>query len=196
MWSKSIQVHPWIGTHYTHPQHFLHKTLILGESNFTKPERFNWELVQACVKNDISKDPLEERDTTGFCRFSTKIRRMIFGRNTTLGPEDFWQDVTFYNFVQVLVGERSRIRPTQEMWSVSVPAFIEIVSTLKPERVLVLGKANWGNLLTHIENKEIDEHRATLFIGDERVKAGYINHPSSNVSYCKWRPIANALLLN
>lgn len=196
MWSSSVLVHPWVGKHYDRPSLLLHKTLILGESNFTEPDKFNQGLVQACVANDISTDPSEEKDTSGFCRFSTKIRRIIFGSDTTVGPAGFWQDVAFYNFVQALVGDRSRIRPTQEMWRESVPAFNEIVSRLTPSRVLVLGKANWLNLLSHVEHEKIDEYRAMLTVEKHRVIAGYVNHPSSSLSYNTWHPIAKDLLLN
>ena len=81
MWSSVIAVHPWVGKNYKNPANILHKTLILGESNFTESEKFNSNLVINCVLNDLSIDPTEERDTTGFCRFSTKIRRVIFGSN-------------------------------------------------------------------------------------------------------------------
>jgi hypothetical protein len=78
MWSNAVKVHPWIGSNYEVPKHFPRKTLILGESNFTKPELFGESLVQDCVRGDIS-DYSNGRDTTGFCRFSTKIRRILFG---------------------------------------------------------------------------------------------------------------------
>src|SRR6478752_3782801 len=139
MWSSSLIVHPWVGTHFPCPKHFSHNTLILGESNFTTPEKFGPSLVQDCVRDDLSKD-LQNRDTTGFCRFSTKIRRIVFGRDEAIGPERFWQDVAFYNFVQFLAGDQARVRPTSEMWEQSVPAFVEIIEKLQPSRILVLGK--------------------------------------------------------
>lgn len=196
MWTTDIAIHPWVGGRYENPIHFKHKTLILGESNFTEVEKFKPNLVIDCVRNDVSTDPLEERDTTGFCRFSTKLRRIIFGNNETIGPHDFWQDVAFYNFVQALVGKEARARPTQEMWQKSVPAFFEIVSTLKPSKILVLGKANWDNLLRHVQHETIDKFAVNIQIGSEFVAAGYVNHPSSSLSYSKWQPIAQNFLLS
>jgi hypothetical protein len=105
MWSDSVKVHPWVGLNYETPKHFLYKTLIFGESNFTQSEKFTKKLVQECVRNDLSTDPLVERDTTGFSKFSTKIRRILFGREEKLGPEGLWQNIAFYNFVQSLVGD-------------------------------------------------------------------------------------------
>lgn len=195
MWTQIIAVHPWVGERYRSPLHFKYKTLILGESNFTESHKFRSNLVIECVLSDMETDSSEERDTTGFCRFSTKIRRIIFGRCETIGSNSFWQDVAFYNFVQSLVGDKARIRPTLEMWQEAVPAFIEIVSKLKPDRIFVLGKANWKNLLEHIEHEVIDQFVVKLKIGSEFVTAGYVNHPSSSLSYGTWQPIAQRLLL-
>lgn len=195
MWSSEVVVHPWVGNSYETPRHLRHKTLILGESNFTTFDQFKPSLVTACVLNDISTDETEERDTSGFCRFSTKIRRIIFGRDESLGPNEFWQDVAFYNFVQSLVGDSPRVRPTNEMWRDSVPAFVEIVSKLQPSRVLVLGKANWNNLRQQIQNMQIDQHVADITIGSKTIRAGYVNHPSSSLSYETWQPVAQRLLL-
>ena len=143
-WSDTVQVHPWVGERYEQPQHLPKKTLLVGESNYTKPELFNSGLVHAWVVDDMDLGGTE-RDTGGFCRFGTKTRRIIFGHEANVGPRAFWPDVAFYNFVQQRVGENARQRPTPEMWAASVPAFIEVVSMLQPERVLVLGKANWNN---------------------------------------------------
>lgn len=196
IWSDSIKVHPWVGEYYENPRHVLHKTLILGESNFTEPSKFNSGLVQECVRDDMSTDRSRERDTTGFCRFSTKIRRIIFGSKESVGPAGLWQDVAFYNFVQTLVGGAARMRPTQEMWDESVPAFVEIVTALKPTKILVLGKANWNNLLAHVEHEAVESYKCLLKIGSDRVAAGYVNHPSSSLSYSKWQPVAKAFLFS
>lgn len=196
MWSSRVAVHPWIGRNYKNPINFKYKTLILGESNFTDPpDNFNTSLVIRCVEDDLSIG-VQGRDTNGFCRFSTKIRRVIFGRDESLGPNGLWQDVAFYNFVQSLVGNKSRIRPTHEMWEESIPAFIEVIENLQPSRILILGKANWNNILQHIPYHPENQHAAMLTIGGKLVKSGYINHPSSSLSYATWQPIAHQLLLS
>lgn len=194
MWSSKLSVHPWIGKNYETPSNFKNKILVLGESNFTEVEKFKKNLVIDCVLDDISTERPEERDTTGFCRFSTKLRRIIFGTDTNISPNEFWQDVAFYNFVQVLVGDKARIRPTREMWEISAPAFFEVIQMLKPSRVLVLGKANWDNLLDHFEHENTDKFSATLKLGTDDLTVGYINHPSSSLRYQTWQPIAQKLL--
>ena len=194
MWSLNLAVHPWVGDNYNNPIHFKYKTLILGESNYTTPEKFNSELVTNCVKDDLTAGN-PTRDTGGFCKFSTKIRRTIFGRDESLGPNGLWHDVAFYNFVQSRAGDKSRVRPTYEMWAESLPAFIEVVNELQPSRVLVLGKANWKNLLLHIDHQSESPHSATLSVNSNLITAGYINHPSSSLAYATWQPVARQLLL-
>jgi hypothetical protein len=192
MWSDAVAVHPWVGSLYATPLHFKDRTLILGESNYTTPEKFTSSLVIDCVLDDMSTH--ENRDTTGFCRFSTKIRRTIWGRDESLGPIGFWESVAFYNFVQPLVGDRARVRPTDEMWKESAPAFAEVMQSLQPARVLVLGKANWDNLLQCMPHEEIGPYVAEIEVASKIFRAGFINHPSSSSSYSTWHPIANAFL--
>jgi hypothetical protein len=195
-WSENVKVEPWVGENYfVSPSSgsFHYRTLILGESNFTKPGNFHRKLVQECVRDDMSTN-WEVRDTQGFCKFSTKIRRVI-GIDEQLGPEGLWKNVAFYNFVQFLVGEKAKVRPEEWMWVDSVPAFHEIITTLEPERIIVLGEMNWQNLLKYIDNDPIDEFLAILKVDGRKIKSGFINHPSSfGFSYVKWQPIVKNIL--
>jgi hypothetical protein len=189
---SKIKVRPWKGETYEAPKILPYKTLILGESNYTdNPEKFDENIVIDCVLEDING----QQDPQGFGKFATKTRRVIFGRDTKMEPDVFWGNVAFYNFVQFLVGNQARQRPTEEMWVNSIPAFEELITELKPERILVLGLANWRNLIFHIAHQQKSEHSAILSVGTNSVLAGYINHPSSSITYSKWQPIAQALLL-
>ncbi|MGZ8191295.1 MAG: hypothetical protein ACXWTS_08705 [Methylococcaceae bacterium] len=188
---SAIKVKPWIGSEYEQPKIFPYKTLILGESNYTLEENFNENLVIECVKGH-----LDENDDPNFSRFATKTRRVIFGRDTNIEAITFWHEVAFYNFVQCLVGNEARVRPTQKMWQNSIPAFKELVSQIKPERILVLGLANWRNILFHINNQPINDFCTTFKFESVDIVAGYINHPSSNISYKQWHPLASELLLS
>lgn len=194
MWS-SVKVHPWRGDDYENPTIFPYKTLILGESNYTTPDKFKSDLVISCVLDDIGDS--SDRDTQGFCKFATKIRRVIFGIDTKIEPKEFWRNAAFYNFIQDRVGGESKVRPTNQMWIDSVGPFVEVVAKLKPERILVLGKGNWNNLLAHIKHERVDEMQAILLIDGYSVLAGYIVHPSagSGFSYEKWQSVAEAIVL-
>ena len=191
MWNK-VKVHPWVGPQYENPIIFPYKTLILGESNYTSEEKFNSNLVIECIADHIGQN-----EDPNFSRFATKARRVVFGRNTTISSKLFWENAAFYNFVQCLVGSASRERPSEKMWSESVQAFNELICTLKPERILVLGLENWKNLLAHLNHKKMGEHMAALNINGQEVIAGYIIHPSygGGFSYDEWHPIASQILL-
>ncbi len=191
MWNK-VKVHPWVGSQYEKPEIFPDKTLILGESNYTSEENFDSNLVISCVADHIG-----ENEDPNFSRFATKTRRVIFGRNTTVSSKQFWGNVAFYNFVQYLVGSVSRERPTEKMRHESVQAFSEIINTLKPKRMLVLGLENWKNLLEYVNHTKEGEYMVTFDVDGYRVIAGYIIHPSygGGFSYKEWQPVASEILL-
>ena len=78
----------------------------------------------------------------------------------------------------------------------SIPAFTEVIETLQPQRILVLGKQNWKNLIENLEIEPQNEYSSTLKHGNLSAKIGYIKHPSTSLSYNDWNPIAQRLLFN
>jgi hypothetical protein len=58
----------------------------------------------------------------------------------------FWEMVAYCNFIQSFPGARSRIRPSQEMWSMGRESLLLTVHELKPQLVIVLGKELKGHL--------------------------------------------------
>ncbi len=188
---SSSFIEPWVGECYENPKIFPYRTLIVGESNYTdNPIQFSPSIVINCVSDDLCGD-----DTKGFGRFATKLRRTIFGAENDMGPAAFWPNVAFFNFVQYLVGDAPRQRPTNEMWRDSVPVFGQVVERLKPERILVLGLENWRNLLGSVPHHSVSEYQAQIEICPYRVLAGYVFHPSYSLKYSEWNPIARKLLL-
>ncbi|WP_153039170.1 hypothetical protein [Microbulbifer sp. Q7] len=186
-----IIIKPWIGNSYGEKKILPMRTLILGESNYTSEDNFDSDLVVRCVTEHIGSNC-----DKNFSRFATKIRRVALGRDTKVSPSEFWNSVAFYNFVQFLVGNASKNRPTDLVWSNSIEAFESLVSMIYPERILVLGVENWKNLLSKIAHSVIDEHSVLLKVNNFEVTAGYISHPSNGggFSYNKWLPVAQSLL--
>jgi hypothetical protein len=187
---NNSNVKPWVGQKYTSPSLFTFKTLVLGESNYIEAGKFSPDIVVNCVK-----DAIDGTDPSGFGRFSTKTIRIIFGAETKVTAKEFWSNVAFFNFVQYSVGEESRVRPTESMWSDSVAAFEDAALKLRPDRLLVLGAANWQNLRSHVSHRDINAYQTELQITPTfSVLAGYVHHPSSSLRYETWHPIAKALL--
>lgn len=58
----------------------------------------------------------------------------------------FWNDVAFYNYVQVSVGDSARVRPTAEMFGAAERPFWRTLRELKPTHMLVLGAELWESL--------------------------------------------------
>ncbi|WP_440904754.1 hypothetical protein ACMZOO_00645 [Catenovulum sp. SX2] len=192
MWNK-VKVHPWVGKFYESTELLPNKTLVLGESNYATEENFDSNLVIACIKEHIG-----ENSDDNFSRFATKIRRVILGRETKVSARNFWENAAFYNFIQYRVGELSKQRPTQKMWDDSAQAFEELINTIKPERILVLGQENWTNLLSHINHTKINDFMSKFIIGDNEVIAGFIVHPSAGGGYFTYKeygPIAKHVVL-
>ena len=188
MWNH-IKYHPWVGEKYHKPDIWPCRLAILGESNYTKPEFDCPQLVIKCVKRH-----LRENDDPNFSRFANKVRRVASLEGQAPPKQDFWSNVAFYNFVQQLVGSKARARPTDEMWSDSIDGLHEFVKELRPARLLVLGKANWLNLLKLLPHDKIDGHTVKFSLAGDRLKASYINHPSSPLRYSQWRPVVQQLL--
>ncbi len=190
MWHH-VRIKPWVGGKYHCPENFPFRTLILGESNYTTPDIFSSDLVVNCVRTHLGQN-----DDPNFSRFATKIRRLACRSRENLSRKVFWSDVAFYNFIQVLVGQAARDRPTEDMWHESVAAFGEVMEALRPERIWVLGKANWRNFVRHVEHSRIDPDTVELPLSGESVLASYTNHPSSGISYEKWAPVVARILFD
>jgi hypothetical protein len=192
MWSDAVMVHPWVGDFYTTPLHFKCRTLIVGDSGNATLERFKPELVIESVRDDMSGN--DNRDTTGFCRFSTKLRRTLMGRHRSICPSEFWDSLAYYYVGHPLTGDCTRARQIDEMWAESIPAFVEVVASLAPVKLLVLGSSNWQNLLKRIPHRKTGPYSAEIDIACQTIRAGFINHPSSGLLYSRWRPVAEAFL--
>ncbi|MFA0113957.1 hypothetical protein AB4407_09760 [Vibrio sp. 10N.261.46.E11] len=100
--------------------------------------------------------------------FFTKIAKTLLNYNSSdyLNEHEryaLWENVSFYNYIQAIVGEGARIRPSGEMWKKSELAFQEVIQRLEPQVIIVLGKELADNLPAIPEGIEVC----------------FLNHPSS-----------------
>jgi hypothetical protein len=114
------------------------KIMIVGESHYHKcnvdcTTKLHANLTIRTVQGIVDG---EFRHT-----FFTKIAS-LFGEGKNVSG--FWEKVAFYNFLQELL-EKPRSPVTKEMRqnSKNQKLFFEMLRILKPNYVLVLGKANW-----------------------------------------------------
>lgn len=132
---------PWIGDNYGSSSMFGKKILVLGESHY------QWD-VNIHLKPELTRDCIIEQITTNYKKqFWTNIAVAFLSKNPNQKEKkDFWHSVSFYNYIQANVGFGPRVRPSAEMWRQSEPGFIEVMSDLTPDVLIVLGYALWNNL--------------------------------------------------
>ena len=160
---------PWIGKRYENRELFGLRILLLGESHYGEPGEENENFTIDVVKYWGQKERL---------RFFTITAKFLLGKGTgewlsDNERSDFWEKVAFYNYIQELVGNNSRIRPTSEMWENAKASFLLLCDVLKPELIVVLGKELCSNL--------------------PAIPSKYpyccVRHPSSGFSYKREMPI-------
>jgi hypothetical protein len=184
-----IYFYPWEGKNFR--QNKL-RLLILGESHYGKSNEtrdFTWRLTDEIIKGEIRG------------RFWTQIAQAITGRSRwEINRAQFWNSVSFYNYVQQIVADKARVAPTPEMFHRSEPAFFETIDFLRPTHLLAMGYRLWSRMPAlaneglhfSIDGKryQYGEYRRDW----GRVLAMSIKHPSSAFSAPVWHPVIKRFL--
>ncbi len=127
---KSRTFDPWVGQHYKDGIGGK-RVLILGESHYGDKGDETSEFTRLIIENHGIKK--------GKHRIYARIKVLIAGGGLSDPQRDeFWQKVAFYNYIQTAIA-RPRIRPTPEQWEAATDPFLDTVSELSPEFVVVLG---------------------------------------------------------
>lgn len=139
---------PWVGYSYKDSPLLNCRLLILAESIYCEdyddckgcfPGSYN--LCNYRVIHGIQKNICGETSAPLY----TKIYRLIVEEEST-SKEVFWNNVSFYNYVQTAVAKEARIRPSKEMWDISEKPFREVLKMLQPDKLIVFGDQLWDNL--------------------------------------------------
>jgi hypothetical protein len=183
---------PWIGPEYENGVFGSIKTLILGESHyrFDWPEERDHELTSYVVSEGVAGRP-----PTKFIR---GVSEAVLGPKASPSVElsAFWDGVAFYNYVQEYVGTGPRTRPTVEAWTSAELPFLNVMSQLRPQFVLVCGGQLWQHVrrlpgLTEAITYDPPKLRCRMWRKDTDAQcvAGRILHPSSRgFTGAKWYP--------
>jgi hypothetical protein len=147
------------------------RLLILGESHYQWDESIPIDdrprLTIECIEEQISG--------AGTLAFWTHVAVTFLNRRPTLEEKRiFWDSVAFYNYVQFGVGFGSRIRPTNQMWSESEPAFAEVLELHQPDVIIVLGYTLWKNL------PELNGFAGPVISGADQPDTWRYPHPRGN----------------
>jgi|SRR5579885_2739419 len=186
---KHVYFFPWVGKNYGTASRRL---LILGESHYgddDESQDFTRRLTKEIVRGH----------TTG--RFWTQIAQTLTGKSRwDIDRKEFWNSVSFYNYVQEIVGGAARIAPTAEMFHRSESAFFEVLDQLKPTHLIATGRRLWYQM-----PRLVDENLKFYVAGQPyqygeysrewgRVLAMGIKHPSTAFNSCHWHPVVSAFL--
>lgn len=188
---KNVKFLPWVGENY-HSGINGKKTLILGESHY------QWDCDRDINEwRDITKVLIQEQVDGPYTKaFWTKIVIAFLGhRPTQKEKKEFWASVAFYNYVQESAGDGPRVAPKNESWASSESAFVEVLETLSPDFVLMLGDRLTANLSKFLIERAADmsgsEREATFRITTSERKTGIaypILHPSRGFNGRTWKP--------
>ena len=162
---------PWVGEKYNEEGLYGVKILFLGESHYgtkgnEKPET---------TINVVKRLALCEERCHRFFTTTAKLALLKNSKNSITKKErkELWNKVAFYNYIQEFVANKARVRPSDEMWSFSEKAFLDVIEELQPQLIVVLGK-ELGRKLPSIPNN---------------IVVCRVNHPSSGFKYSEWLPV-------
>jgi hypothetical protein len=136
---SAIFFQPWVGNQYFKQDGSHPRILLLGESHYYRNDRDDpCQLTIEVVKSYVY-------DCEKY-RFFTIASKICSGEHLEdKKKQELWERISYYNYIQEPVGENPRDRPSAAMWGNSLPAFKEVLNLLKPNIVLMLGKALWNN---------------------------------------------------
>ena len=141
---NTISFQPWVGDAFTAAK-LGKRILVLGDSHYEWNGSGKIDQWTAITKTLVQ----EQIDGDYTKRFWTNIAIMFLNKRPT--PEDkreFWHSVAFYNYLQSSAGFGPSSIPVENQWKSSEPAFLEVLSTLQPELLVVLGNRLWNHLPT------------------------------------------------
>lgn len=182
---KQVYSLPWIGSHYNKAKPWKVRLLLVGELSHSLTSSTSRDSTQKLIQEYINHEWNH--------KFWTNIGQVVTGKqHSMIDRAEFWQSVSFYNYVQPL---------TEEVRSNSEMAFFEVLRVLKPGCILVLGERLWKRLPEPFkEGQEVSvpgKTRTTrIYATSENTYAlaGRINNPSSGFGSNHWHPWVKALL--
>ena len=193
---------PWCGEDYSRTSNPIGglRLMILGESHYHDDAPIG------SFVEDIHEYVIDEVLRGKRYPFMNKLSRLFItgGRRPCTQNESFafWNSVVFYNYIPMIVGNKPRDRPRDDMWLGETPKrFMDIVRTREIEAILVCGKELWWHLPAGLPGAaqyqsigKIHESREYEVGLPYRAVAAHIPHPSGfGWKYEPCRPVVDLL---
>jgi hypothetical protein len=146
----SVMFYPWIGKDYSHGGIFKKKILVLGESHYCDECSDNCHPGVKSNCNNLTRNVIKDQFTDGEKKHAifTKLAKLLLDSDDIdlKDKENFWNSVSFYNYVQKSVAVKSRVAPSAEMFEMSFQSFNEVMDKLAPDFLLIVSSRLWQNL--------------------------------------------------
>jgi hypothetical protein len=191
---KSVFFRPWVGDDYQRGFRGR-RVLVLGESHYQWDDKIP-------AYEDLTIDCIKEQLSGEHSKFWTNIAITFLNAHPSPAEKRaFWSSVAFYNYVQEFAGFGPRVRPSDQSWERSEPAFWEVLDALRPECVIALGYRLWARMPDRGERGPDIASAPQQWtwwypipMSDARVLAYAIRHPSSGFSGTTWHPYVMSAL--
>lgn len=140
-------------------------------------------------------NPANERE--GWMNTYLKFERSLVGHETTPAESRrIWDDIAFYNYLQVAMGG-PRKAGTAEQYQAAAEPFFSVLDQLQPDLLIVWGKRLWDNLpserwqdgeAVNVDGYSVQNGYYQLQDGG-RVRAFCVYHPSTGYDWAYWHKV-------
>ena len=136
-----IYLQPWIGADYEYGING-HKVLVLGASHYAQSEEWNPEFTIQMVRDYYLNMEVEREP---WMRTYTKFERALAGYEVPITERNaLWDKFMFWNFIQEPMNGPNKSQPSDDAIYRGQDAFLEILSTYQPDRIIVWGDGLYG----------------------------------------------------
>ncbi|MGO8692656.1 MAG: hypothetical protein ACLQMF_03190 [Rectinemataceae bacterium] len=139
-----VLIEPWVGTNYLNTDR---RVMILGESAWFRPGVPKAELAKKYVV-DIVSQKWEPKFFRAVAECYSSPKHWIETGNSpddyALNRDLFWNDVAFYEYVQILQKDANTPRKPSH-WEESKAAFMQVLEILRPDIVIAIGFATFDH---------------------------------------------------
>jgi len=185
-----ILFNPWVGDRY-HCAPLGKKVLILGESIYRWKSKSDIDTDKDVVINIITEQIDGYYKTKAFW---TKIAMMFLNKKPTLEEKQkFWHSVAFHEYVQRTIGDKARMRPDEDQWTSGAVAFQEVLDSLQPEILVILGYSLWDHTPAAVAGPTLSYSKDAGTVIYKHIGGSClainVKHPSSGFNGRMWHPL-------